>query len=240
MSFWRAVMVILTKDLRVELRTREIVATMGLFALLVVVIFAFAFAVDLQSGDSSMARVKTAASGASLVGPGILWVTLLFAGTIGLTRLFDREREFGCLAGLLRCPAGPRAVYVAKCLSLFVFMIITEILVVPLTLAFLGLEIPTEGLPLLVLALVLGTVGFALVGTLFGAMLASVRMREVLIPVVVYPMVVPVLIGGVELTHVALGAGDPADVAGWLRLMIGFNVIFAVAPMWVFEQVMVD
>jgi heme exporter protein B len=222
----RTVWLILSKDLLVELRTREVVASMALFSLLVVVIFAFAFSLD-----ETRAR---------LVGPGILWVTVLFAGTLGLYRIFDRERDNGCLAGLLLAPAGPTAVFVAKVLGLFLFVLLTEALTVPLMLAFIGMSLPAEGAGLFVLALLLGTLGFALIGTLFGGMLATARLREVLVPIVVYPVVVPVVIAGVKLTGIALSGGLPGEEDNWIKLMIGFDGIFLVVAPWVFGRVMVD
>ncbi len=226
MTFWRTVWLIFAKDLRIELRTRETIATMALFALLVVVIFAFAFSIDQER--------------ASLVGPGVLWVTILFSGTLGLTRVFDRERDNGCLQGLFLSPGGPRAVYVSKVMGLLVFMWVAEVLTIPPILALTGLSVTAEGWPLFIGAVLLGTLGFALIGTLFGGMLASARLREVLIPVVVYPVVTPVLVAGVELTEVAAGGGTPETVETGLRLMIGFDIIFLVVPPWVFARVMVD
>lgn len=226
MTFWRTVALIVGKDLRIELRTRETIATMALFALLVVVIFAFAFSIDAERS--------------AMVGPGVLWVTILFAGTLGLTRIFDAERDNGCLEGLFLSPGGPRAVYVAKVIGLLVFMLVAEVLTIPPILALTGLEIAEGGYPLFIGAVLLGTLGFALIGTLFGGMLASARLREVLIPVVVYPVITPILVAGVELTEVAAGGGNLEVVETWLRLMIGFDIIFLVVPPWVFARVMVD
>ena len=226
MTTLRAVWLILKKDLLIELRTREVVATMALFALLLVVVFAFAFNVD---------ETKT-----RLVTPGILWVVILFAATLGLGRVFDRERDNGCLMALFLSPAGPRAVYIAKVLGIFIFALVTEFFTVPILFIFLGLSVPASGLPLLAGSIVLGTLGFALVGTLFGGILANARLREVLPPVVVYPVVVPVVIAGVELTGIALGRGLPMEAQSWLKLMIGFDLVFLVVPPWVFARVMLD
>lgn len=217
---------ILRKDVLIELRTREVLVSMALFALLVVVVFAFAFSLD-----------KTRAQ---LVGPGIIWVTILFAGTLGLYRLFDRERDHAAMTGLLLSPAGPLAVYIAKVLGLVIFICATEIVVLPLMLAFMDMSLPVEGIPLFAAALFLGIVGFALVSVLFGGMLASSRLREVLVPIVVYPVVVPVIIGGVKLTGVALGGGLPGEAENWLRLMAGFDIIYIALAPWVFTRVMVE
>lgn len=222
----RTIWLVLRKDVLIELRTREVLASMGLFALLIVVVFAFAFSLDTTR--------------AALVGPGVIWVTILFAGTLGLYRLFDRERDHAAMAGLLLSPGGPLAVYIAKVIGLTVFITATEIIVLPLMLAFMDINLPSEGIPLFALALFLGVLGFALVSVLFGGMLASTRLREVLIPIVVYPVVVPVIIGGVELTGVALGNGLPGEAGQWIRLMGGFDIIYLALAPWVFTRVMVE
>ena len=226
MSTLGAIMLILRKDVLVELRTREVILTMALFAVLVVVIFAFTFQL---AGDV-----------VQQVAPGILWVTLAFSGNLGITRVIDREREHGAMQGLLLGPAGPVAVFWAKALGVFIFMLMTQIIVVPLALVFVGISVPGDGIGLLVLGLVLGSIGFAVVGTLFGAMLADVRLREVLIPVIVYPVVVPVIVAGVSLSACALGILPADDATDWLFLIAGFDLVYlAIAP-WVFARVMVD
>ncbi|MCA9516434.1 MAG: heme exporter protein CcmB [Myxococcales bacterium] len=226
MSALRAAFLILRKDLLVELRTREVLATMVLFALLVVVIFAFAFNID---QDATQA-----------VAPGILWVTLVFAGNLGTSRVFEGERAHGAMVGLMLTPGGPVAVYLAKVVGVLVFMLVMEIVIVPLTLMFVGITLPPEGIGVLALALFLGSVGFALIGTLFGAMLGDARMRELLVPLVVYPVVVPLLIAGVKLTGLAFGQGLAEDPADWLTMMVGFDLIFAGLAPWVFARVMVE
>ncbi len=222
----KTIWLILRKDVLIELRTREVLTSMALFAVLIVVVFAFAFSLD--------------ETRAKLVGPGIIWVTILFAGTLGLYRLFDRERDHAAMSGLLLAPAGPLAVYIAKVLGLVIFITVTEIIVLPLMLAFIGVPLPLEGIPLFALALLLGVLGFSLVAVLFGGMLASTRLREVLIPIVVYPVVVPVIIGGVKLTGAAMGDGLPGEADNWLRLMAGFDIIYLALCPWVFTRVMVE
>lgn len=215
---------IFAKDLRVELRTREVFLTMSLFGVLIVVIFAFAFKLD----SASLKQVA----------PGIVWVTVVFAGNLGVSRVMDKERELGAFQGLMLAPGGPAALFWAKAAGVFVFMVAMELLVVPLALLFISIELPVEGIGTLVVALLLGTLGFALIGTLFGAMLADVRMREVLIPVVVYPVVVPVIVAGVKL---AAHAFDPSlgQAQGYLPLMLGFDLLYLALAPWVFTRTMV-
>ncbi|MGB0589841.1 MAG: heme exporter protein CcmB [Myxococcota bacterium] len=225
-TFFSTVWLILRKDLLTELRTREVISTMGLFALLTVVVFAFAFSVD---------EVR-----ARLVTSGIIWVILLFASTLGVNRVFDQEQQSGGLLALCLGPAGPVAVYVAKALGIFLFTVIAQLLTVPLMLIFLSVEVPEGGVGLLIIALLLGSVAVAEVGTLFAAMLANARLREVLLPLLVYPIVLPAIIAGVELTEIAMGGGLPETQMGWIQLMAGFDLIFSVIPAWVFGRVMID
>lgn len=222
----RTVWLILRKDVLTELRTREVVATMGLFSVLVVVVFAFALSVD--------------ESRAAMVAPGIVWVVILFATTLGLGRVFDRERDNDCLTALCLAPAGPQAVWVAKALGVFLFALLTELLTVPLMLVFLGVQVPLAGVGLFTASIVLGTAGIACVGTLFSGMLVSARLRDLVLPVVLYPVVVPVIIGGVEVCEIALRGGFAEEAFGWLQLMLGFDLVFAVLPPWIFARVMVD
>ena len=119
-------------------------------------------------------------------------------------------------------------------------MLITEAITLPLAFAFIGMSIVPQNLWILVLALLLGTFAFAFVGTLFAAMFSSARLKDVLLPVVVYPVVSPVLIAGVKLTEIAMGVGLESDLEGWLRLMAAFALLFAAIPTWLFGKVMLD
>ena len=188
---------VLHKDLLIELRTREVLYSMALFSVLTVVIFTFAFVVR----DESLA----------LVAPGIPWVALTFAGTLGLARTFAREQEGDCLTGLLVSPASTGGIFLGKALANTVFMLVVEALLVPLCGVFFDLDFSAA--PWLQLALfVLGTVGFTAVGTLFSTMLLNSRLRDVLLPLVFYPIVVPVVIAGVKGTAAVL-AGNTADLS---------------------------
>lgn len=222
----RNIWLLVRKDLLVELRSREVVATMVIFSILLVVIVAFSLSID--------------ETRAKLIGAGIIWIVVLFSGTLGLGQVFAREREHGCLTHLLLSPAGPTAVFFAKALGLIIFMSFTQLVTLPLAFAFIGLSVPAEGIGLLCLTLTLGTLAFAFVGTLFGAMFANARLKDVLLPVVVYPVVAPILIGGVKLTEIAMGVGMEGDTEGWLRVMVAFVLIFSLLPAWIFGKVMLD
>ena len=222
MRFLRSLYLLVKKDLLVELRTREMLLSMLLFSLLLVVLFSFAFYTDQE-------RAKVYA-------PGILWITVLFAGTLGFNRLFDREMEEGALDALFLSGIGVRAVFVSKALAHLGFTLLMELLTVPLLIVFFDLEVSSPGL--LALSLFLGTVGFSFVGTLFAALLVGARMRDVLLPVVIYPLVVPVLIAGVKSSSSILVDGPFSETWSWLQFMVGFDLLYVAMSTWMFEKLM--
>lgn len=211
---------VLRKDVTIEFRSRDILYPMVLFSFLVVIVFSFAFLSDpIKARD---------------YGPGIVWVTILFASSVGLNRLFDRERENGCLWAMLLCPVSAKVVFAAKLAALLIFTGLMEVLTIPLIFLFFDLAI--LDLPVFLAALALGTVGLSLVGTLFSAMLMDARMKEVLLPLVTYPVVVPVVIAGVKVTSLALGAPLAEEPGPWLRFLLGFDMVFGVITLFLFER----
>jgi len=199
------------KDLLIEARGRETVLAGAVFALLVLVIFNFAF--DL--------RVENAAA----VAPGILWVTITFVGVLSLGRGFARERDRRTLDALLLAPVDRSAVYLAKVLTSIASMLVVEVVAVPV---FVGLFNLTVDLPLLALALVLGTIGLAGVGTLFAAIAAHTRAREVMLPLLLFPIQVPVILATVKSTGAAIRVPglDPPEMGQWLGLLVAFDALF--------------
>jgi heme exporter protein B len=199
------------KDLLVEARGRETVLAGAVFALLVLVIFNFAF--DL--------RVENVAA----VAPGILWVTITFVGVLSLGRAFARERDRRTLDGLLLAPVDRSALYLAKVLTSIASMLVVEVVALPV---FVGLFNLAVDLPLLVLALVLGTIGLAGVGTLFAAIAAHTRAREVLLPLLLFPIQVPVILATVKSTGAAIRVPglEPPEVGQWLGLLVAFDALF--------------
>lgn len=218
--FARQVGALVWKDLVVELRTREIFGGMVVFALLVLLVFNFAF--DL--------RVDNVAG----VAPGVLWVAFTFAGILGLGRSFILEKDRGSLDGLLVAPIDRGAIYLAKLLGNLLFMIVVEIIALPVFISFFNFGFVTPGLILIVF---LGSAGFASVGTLFSAMAANTRAREVMLPIMLFPISVPVVIASVEATALALGGGSPTDRLGWTELLVAFDLIFGILCFVVFEYV---
>ena len=191
-QFVRTAWLVMQKDLTVEIRSREIVSTTVFFAISCVLVFAFALVKDGRT-------VVDAAA-------GILWIAIAFSGTLALGRTFERERYTDTLRALMLAPADRPAIYVGKLLAIVAMIFAAEALLVPLVA--LLFQAGLFAAPMLLGAILLtGTVGFATVGTLFAAMLVRARSRDVLLPVLLYPVTIPVIIGGVRGTAALLG--DP-------------------------------
>ena len=210
---------IVLKDLALERRSREMLSSMFIFALIVVLVFSFSF--DLRVSDPMA------------VAPGVLWVAITFSGMLGLGRSFVMERDQGCLDGLLLCPVDRAVLYVGKMLSNLIFITITEVVLVPLCFALFNL--PFE--PLVLVVILLGTVGFSGVGTLVSAMTVHARAREVMLPILLFPLVLPSLIAAVKLTGGILDGQPWAEMANWARLLVVWDVIFVVLSYIGFEYV---
>mgnify|MGYP006265688665 CR=1 FL=1 len=218
-SIVRSAWLIAAKDLRVETRSRELVYTTLFFAVTAVLIFAFSFVQE----DS------TVPPGAA---SGILWVTLTFSGTIALTRTFEREREHDTLRGLLLSPVERPAVYLGKLLAVLLLLAGVESILLPLMGLFF--HAPLGRAPGMLLAIMAaGTLGFAVVGTLFAAMLVRARSRDVLLPVVLFPIVVPIVIAGVRGTNAIFAAeADLAVARMWLAMLLSFDAVFLSLALW--------
>jgi heme exporter protein B len=220
-SFWTKALAILWKDILSEFRTRDTVASVLVFSILVIVVFNFTF----ESGSPTF----------ELIAPGVLWVTFTFAGVLSLNRSFARDMEKGCLEGLMACPADRVAIYVGKMLGCLVFMLVVEVIVVPV----FGIlfDLPLFPAKLAVIAL-LTTVGFAAVGTVFAALAVHTRAREIMLPLLFFPIVIPLIIAAVKASAVALAGGPWSDMGSWLAIIGAFDVIFLVVSSLVFEYVL--
>jgi heme exporter protein CcmB len=174
------------------------------------------------------------------VAAGILWVAIAFSGTLALGRAFERERQTETLRALLLAPADRPALYVGKLAGILLLMMITEAILVPLVALFF--QAPITGYPILLGSLMLaGTVGYAAVGTLFAAMLVRARSRDVMLPILLYPITIPVIIGGVRGTAALFQATpDPPMAQFWLSLLVFFDVVFITLSLWTFEPLMTD
>jgi len=211
---------LIRKDLQIELRTKEALASLLLLALLMLVVLSFAF------DPTSALRSESA--------PGALWVAVTFAGVSALNRSFVAERENDCLQGLLLCPVDRGTIYLAKTIANFLFMMAAQLVTVPIFVFFFNLPL-SWGLVGVVASLGLGVFGLSAVGTLFAAVSVRTRAREIMLPLLLLPLIVPVFIAGVKVTARALADKPLADVAHWLHLMIGFDVVFLVVGWLVFE-----
>lgn len=220
MGFWRKVLAVLWKDVRAEIRTKDIFSAMFVFALLSVVIFQFAF-------DLRIDNVRQ-------VVPGVLWVSITFAGVLGLNRSFVLEKDKGSLEGLLLTPVDRGAIYLGKMLANLVFIVVVEVFIIPLSSVFFNVPL---WLPEILLVVVLGTIGFAAVGTVFSAMSVNTRAREVLLPILLLPVIVPVLIAGVRVTGGILDGEPLGDLSNWLQLLIAFDVLYLAASFLTFDVV---
>jgi heme exporter protein CcmB len=225
--FARAVWLILRKDLTVEVRSGEIAYTTLFFAVSCILIFAFALVRDGRAPEDGAA--------------GLLWIAIAFAGTLALGRAFERERQSETLRALLMAPAARPAVYVGKLLGIVALLAGVEAILVPLV-ALLFDARAWLGHPVWLAAiLAAGTIGFASVGTLFAAMLIRARTRDVLLPVLLYPVIVPVMIAAVRGTAALLQPEFDAQVAAfWLALLATFDIVFVTLALWTFEPVMTD
>ena len=213
-------MTIVWKDMIAEWRTKEMFSSMFVFILLVIVIFKFSF--DLR------------VSNATLLVPGILWAALTFAGTLQLGRSASLEIEDAHVDGLLLAPVPRSSIYLGKALGNLMFMSITELIMLPIFSALFNLNLFR---PLILLAIFLGTVGFASVGTLLSTMAAHSRAREVMLPVLLFPIVLPVVIAAVKLTAGVLDGGTWQELAVWVRFLIAFDIVFLVISLMTFRFV---
>jgi heme exporter protein B len=226
--FLKIALLVLKKDFAIEVRSLEILSTTLFFAVSCVLIFSFAFVQEGQAIDNAM------------VASAILWIAVAFAGLLALGRIFERERYGETLRALLMAPAPRPAIYVGKLLGMMLLLSVTEALLVPMIALLFQAALFDRPL-LLAGLLVAGTLGFASVGTLFAAMLVRSRAREVMLPILLYPVTIPVLIAGVRGTS-ALLQTEPSEPMAmmWLGLLASFDVVFVTLALWTFEPLMTE
>jgi heme exporter protein CcmB len=214
--------ILLRKDLRIAARAKALLGVTLLFSVLCVLVFAFGFLREGMAPDE--------------VVPGVLWVTLLFSGTVVLLRLFSADEEAGALELLQSTAAGPQPVFFSKAVLHVCFCSIVALLVLPLVMVFFNAR--PVGLGWVGVALTLGLLGQSLVGTLCAALLIRVHLREVLLPLVLYPTLAPLLIAGVKVTAISLAGGSTDEVLPWLVLMMVFDAVFMLVSSWLHARVM--
>lgn len=216
---------IFRKDMLVEFRTKETITAMLFFGVVVLVVFHFA----LESLRDSL----------RLAAPGVLWAAFAFSGTLGLNRMFASEKENGCLQALLMVPTDRSAIYLGKTLAATAFMLLAEIIIFAFSVVFFNLTVWRE-LPWLMLVFLIGAFGFTSVGTLLSAIAANTKLREVLLPLLLFPVVLPILVNAVEATGIILNSADYTALRLPLTVMIVFTIVFGTIACLVFEYVLED
>jgi heme exporter protein B len=219
-AYLRAIHAIVWKDVAAELRSRELLSAMLVFALLVILIFNFALELDIRTRESVTA--------------GVLWVTFAFAGTLGLNRSMAVEKDRGCLDGLLLVPVERSALYFGKALGNLLFMLIVEAIVLPVYSALYNVNLFRPGLLLVIL---LGSIGYVAVGTLLSAMAVQARTRDILLPLLLFPVVLPVLVAALKASNGFLQGFEMAEITPWLNLLLVYDVIFVALSFMLFEFV---
>lgn len=222
MAFLRHTGWLLRKDLLLELRRRESLLAMFFFGTLL--LFIFHFALDIEPAK------------AAEMAPGLLWLAVIFCGTLGLMQLFQPERENRCLEALLLAPIDRATIFLSKAVFNLILMVLLEIVVFPLFWVLFNLT-AWDRLPFVFLYSLLGTIGFCVLGTLFSALTLGARGREILLPLLLLPLMIPVILATIRGMETILRAGDFSESLPWLHLLIGFDVIFATAGILVFEWV---
>ena len=219
-SFVRAVAAVVWKDLVAEVRSKELLSAMLVFSLIVTVIFSFALELRLDR--------------AGLVAPGMLWSTFAFAGTLGLNRSLAIEKDRGCLDGLLQCPVDRSALYFGKAIGNLLFMLIVEALVLPLFTVLFNVMLLNAGVALVVLV---GTIGFAGVGTLISTMAVNTRAREVMMPVLLFPATIPLILAAVKATRGVLDGLPAENVTGWIGILVAYDLVLLAISYLTFDFV---
>jgi heme exporter protein B len=219
-NFLKAVGAVVRKDLRAEFRSRELFSAMLVFSLLIILIFNFALELDIKTRQSVTA--------------GVLWATFAFAGTLGLNRSMAIEKDRGCLDGLLLAPVDRSAIYFGKVISNLVFMLIVELIVLPIYSVLYSVNLFQPGLLLVIL---LGSIGYTGVGTLLAAMSVQTRTRDILLPILLFPVVIPVLLAAVKASSGFLNNADWEEILLPVNLLIAYDVIFIAVAFMVFDSV---
>jgi heme exporter protein B len=225
MKTFAAARLIAAKDLRLERRTKDVVTSTGLFALLVVVVASFA--------------LPTGSAGREGIAAGLLWMAILFASLLGMARSFALEKDGSCIDGLMVSPVPRESIFLGKLLSNLVFTGVAVAGILPLTVVLLQLA-PRDGLPLLVLGTLLGTLALITVGTLFSAMAVNLRTGEIVLPLLVIPVSLPAMIAAVKTTEAALQGASIFSAGQWLLLLCAYAGLFILVSIVTFPYVLED
>jgi heme exporter protein B len=219
-NYMRAVMAVTWKDLAAELRSRELLSSMLVFSMLVILIFYFTLELDVKTRNSITA--------------GALWVTFAFAGTLGLNRSMAVEKDGACLDGLLLAPVDRSAIYFGKAISNLVFMLIVEAIVLPIYSIMYNINLFNLGL---IMVTILGSFGYSAVGTLLATMSVQTRTRDVLLPILLFPLTIPILVAAVKASKGFLLASEMSQITPWINILIVYDVVFIAVAFMVFDYV---
>jgi heme exporter protein B len=219
-SYFGAIGAVVWKDLLAEFRSRELLGSMLVFALLVILIFNFALELDIGTRET--------------VASGVLWVTFTFAGTLGLNRSMGVEKDRGCLDGLLLAPVDRSAIYFGKVLGNLIFMSIVEAIVLPMFSVLYNLNLINPGL---IMVVVLGSIGYAAVGTLLSSMAVQARTRDILLPILLFPVSIPLLLAAVKASNGFLQNLETIDIMPWLNILLVYDIIFIAVAFMLFDYV---
>jgi len=213
---------IIKKDIITELRTKELFSSMLVFALLIIVIFNFAFGFSAELLD--------------LAAPAMLWISFTFAGVLGLSRSFALEKEGNAIIGMLLTPTDRSLIYAGKMISNTIFVFLVGLLMVPMFILFFNYNFLSTLVPLIPV-IFLGSIGFVSVGTLFSAMALNTKLREVMLPILLFPIIIPVIVSAVKLSEQVLDGNSILAASFSLKLLVSFDIIFLTACAVMFEYV---
>jgi heme exporter protein B len=219
-SFVKAISAIVWKDILAEYRSLELVSAMSVFSLLVIIIFNFALDLDIKTRQTVTA--------------GVLWSTFAFAGTLGLNRSMSVEKDRGCLDGLLLAPVDRSAIYFGKAISNLVFMLIVEVVVLPVYSVLYNINLFQPGLLMVIL---LGSIGYVAVGTLLATMSVQTRTRDILLSILLFPVILPVLLPAIIASNGFLAGLELEEILFPLGILVAYDIIFIAVAFMVFDNV---
>jgi len=219
-SFFQTTKMIIWKDLKAEFRSHELLTAMLVFALLVILMFNFALELDI--------RLR------STITAGVLWATFVFAGELGLNRSLAIEKDRGCLDGLLLAPVERSAIYFGKVFTNLIMMLLMAAIVIPVYTLLYNVNLFR---PIFFLVVLLGCLGYAVVGTLLASMTVQTRSRDTLLPILLFPVAIPILVASVKASSGVFDNQTWAQVMPWINLLIGYDVIFIALAFMVFDEV---
>ncbi len=214
---------LLAKDIKLDLRSLENFLSMLFFAVVILLLFAFALPLDDESHE--------------LMAPGLFWVTFLLSGILNLNKLFQVEKENACMDALLLSPLSRGSIFLGKMAENMIFILAMQVLLIPLFSLFFFEALMSHFFPLLGLSFVV-CLGFSSLGTLLGGLTTDVRFKEILLPLLLFPLLVPLLLAAVILLQSLISGAGLAAEADWLKLLVGFDLIYLVVSYLVFEFVM--